>query len=85
MFYSRRIGTTFGNISEEIFDNETLINRPQAAQLINASKITGRTNKGLGIGFFNAITDRTFVKVENSETGEVREIEADPLTTLMFW
>lgn len=80
LFYSRRIGTTFGNISEEIFDNETLINRPQAAQLINASKITGRTNKGLGIGFFNAITDRTFVKVENSETGEVREIEADPLT-----
>lgn len=80
LFYSRRIGTVFGNVTEEIQGNESIISRPQAAQLINASKITGRTNTGLGIGFFNALTDRTFVKVEDSETGEVREVEADPLT-----
>jgi hypothetical protein len=80
LFYSRRIGSTFRNITEKIEDNESIISRPQAAQLINASKITGRTNGGLGIGFFNAISDRTYVTVENNETGETREVEADPLT-----
>jgi hypothetical protein len=80
LFYSRRIGATFGNITEEIDPNEEVTFRPQAAQLINSSKVTGRTNSGLGIGFFNAITDRTFLTVENTETGETREVEGDPMT-----
>lgn len=80
LFYSRRIGSTFGHLSEELRANETITYEPQAAQLLNASKISGRTNKGLGIGFFNAITDRTYATVENVETGETREVEADPTT-----
>ncbi len=80
LFYSRRIGSTFGNMTEELTDKDDVIFRPQAAQLLNASKISGRTNSGLGIGFFNAITDRTFVTVQDTETGVVREVEADPLT-----
>ncbi len=80
LFYSRRIGRAFGNVTETMGDNDNITQRPQAAQLINASKITGRTNGGLGIGFFNAITDRTYVTVENTETGETRQVEADPLT-----
>lgn len=80
LFYSRRIGATFGHMSEELAANETTVYRPQAAQLLNASKISGRTNSGLGIGFFNAITDKTYATVENVETGETREVEADPLT-----
>lgn len=80
LFYSRRIGSTFGNMTEELRNDEQVIVRPQAAQLLNASKISGRTNSGLGIGFFNAVTDRTFVTVQNTETGAVREVEADPMT-----
>ncbi|MFY0593925.1 DUF5916 domain-containing protein [Roseivirga sp.] len=80
IFYSRRIGSTFGNLTETLGENEVITSSPQAAQLINASKITGRTNSGLGIGLFNAVTDRTFVEVEDSETGEVRQVEADPMT-----
>ena len=80
LFYSRRIGRAFGNITGAIHDNENITLRPQAAQLINATKITGRTNSGLGIGFFNAVTDRTYVTVENEDTGETREVEADPMT-----
>lgn len=80
LFYSRRIGSTFGHLTEPLGDNEEVVSSPQASQLINASKITGRTNGGLGIGFFNAITDKTYVTVENSETGERRDIEADPLS-----
>uniref|UniRef100_UPI004047A1FC DUF5916 domain-containing protein n=5 Tax=Roseivirga sp. TaxID=1964215 RepID=UPI004047A1FC len=80
LFYSRRIGGTFGNITEQLAENEEVTFSPQAAQLINSSKITGRTNSGLGIGFFNAITDRTFLTVENTETGTTREVEGDPMT-----
>lgn len=80
LFYSRRIGETFGNVTETLDENDQITSRPDAAQLINASKITGRTNGGLGIGFFNAVTDRTFIEVEDSETGATRQVEADPLT-----
>lgn len=80
LFYSRRIGATFGNLTEELQDGEEITASPAAAQLLNATKVTGRTNSGLGIGFFNAITDRTFIEVENTETGTTREIEGDPLT-----
>lgn len=80
LFYSRRIGGTSGHISGEIHDNEQIINRPRTSQLLNAFKLTGRTNKGLGIGFFNALTDQTFVTVENTETGERREVKGEPLT-----
>jgi len=80
LFYSRRIGSTFGNMTEELGSADDILIRPRAAQLINASKVSGRTNSGLGIGFFNAVTDRTFVTVQNTETGAVREVEADPLT-----
>ena len=80
LFYSRRIGGTSGHISGEIHDNEEVIVRPRTAQLLNAFKLTGRTSKGLGIGFFNAITDQTMVTVQNSETGEVREVSGEPIT-----
>lgn len=80
LFYSRRIGGTFGHLSRELSDNEEIVFEPQAAQLINASKITGRTDSGLGIGIFNALTDRTIIEVEDIDTGEIREIEGDPFT-----
>lgn len=80
LFYSRRIGDTFGNVTETLGATESITSRPAAAQLINASKITGRTNSGLGIGFFNAVTAHTFVDVEDSETGTTRQVEADPMT-----
>ena len=80
LFYSRRIGSVTGHISDEIHDTEELISRPSTAQLLNAFKLTGRTGKGLGIGFFNAITDHTLVTVQDTVTGEKREIEGDPLT-----
>ncbi len=80
LFFSRRVGTAFGHISGELGENERVKSRPLAAQLLNASKITGRTNSGLGIGFFNAVSKATVIEVEDTETGEVREIAGDPLT-----
>lgn len=82
LFYSRRVGGTpkkYYSVFNEINENETVINNPSTSQLINASKISGRTAKGLGLGIFNATTGKTFATVENTE-GEQRKILTDPLT-----
>jgi len=77
LFYSRRVGSIF--TEPDLSDNEEII-RQDNAQLLNATKISGRNRKGLGIGFFNAITDETFAIIENTETGEKRTENLDPIT-----
>jgi hypothetical protein len=47
--------------------------------LINATKISGRMQNGLGIGFFNAITNPQYALVEDSQNNQ-RKIETNPLT-----
>ena len=67
LFYSRRIG---GNpsVTPETNDDESIIDYPEKVQMVNAVKISGRTKNGLGIGFFNAITEKTSVSIEKTET-----------------
>jgi len=77
LFYSRRVGSVFAE--PDLTDDEEVI-RQDNAQLLNATKISGRNRKGLGIGFFNAITDETFAIIENTETGERRTENLDPVT-----
>ncbi len=83
LFYSRRIGGTpikYWNAESLTGENEVLISNPSQSKLINASKISGRTQNGLGIGILNAITNPTYAIIENTETGERREVLTDPLT-----
>lgn len=54
LFYSRRIGGAplhqydiYGNISP----SEMVVENPSESKLLNATKISGRNSKGLGIGF----------------------------------
>ncbi|GEO10822.1 hypothetical protein SAE01_33180 [Segetibacter aerophilus] len=82
LFYSRRIGGVplhFGDAYNNLGAGEKVTRNAQEAKLVNATKISGRTSKGLGIGFFNAITNPTYAKIENS-LGQTREIETNPLT-----
>ncbi|HSP40315.1 MAG TPA: DUF5916 domain-containing protein [Gillisia sp.] len=79
LFYSRRIGSAPTG-RPELRDGEVIERFPASVDLLNALKVSGRTNSGLGIGFFNAVTERTFVDIHNSETGEVRNAEVEPLT-----
>ncbi|WP_417236348.1 DUF5916 domain-containing protein [Bizionia paragorgiae] len=66
LFYSRRIGRNpTRNIA--LADNENIEDYPEKIQLLNAIKVSGRTKKGLGIGFFNAITKKTEVTINKSE------------------
>jgi hypothetical protein len=80
MFYSRRVGATAGLITGEVGENEEIISTPNEAPLLNASKLSGRAPNGLGIGFFNAITNHNYATVRDSITGEERSVQADPLT-----
>lgn len=82
LFYSRRVGGTpihSGDVYSSIASNEEVIENPQESKLINATKISGRTKKGFGVGFFNAITKRMYAKVED-DAKHVRKVETNPLT-----
>lgn len=83
IFYSRRIGGT-PHLMKQVYDmvdeNETVTRNPAEVSLINATKISGRTGSGLGIGVFNAVTSSTWAEAENTLTGETRRIMTEPLT-----
>ena len=83
LFYSRRIGGQplhFNEVDYLVNNDETVVKNPQQSKLVNATKISGRTQKGLGIGVLNAITKPQFAIVENNNDKEQRKIETDPLT-----
>lgn len=83
LFYSRRIGDTptgFNSVQDEKLENEVVIDNPEETDLLNALKVSGRTDQGLGIGFFNAITQVQKAKYLNRKTGEVREKVTEPFT-----
>ena len=82
-FYSRRIGGSpinSGKVYDQLKENEEVIYNPSESKLINASKISGRTKGGLGIGILNAITRSQHAEIRNMETGQVRQYETDPAT-----
>ena len=81
LFYSRRIGGPplhYSN-SYNLQPDEKIIENPVQTRLINATKISGRTKKKLGIGFFNAITKPQYATIEKNNK-EQYKIETDPLT-----
>ena len=82
LFYSRRIGSNpayIANVNSLLLPGETVKEHPSQSKLLNATKISGRSQNGLGLGFFNAVTKRGFSRVQNS-LGEERLIETHPLT-----
>ncbi|GAA4748600.1 DUF5916 domain-containing protein [Flavisolibacter ginsenosidimutans] len=83
LFYSRRIGGTpirFDDAGNRLGANEDVIENPLESKLINATKISGRTKKGLGIGFFNALTKPMYAIIEDSVTKTKREVQTGALT-----
>lgn len=82
LFYSRRIGGRplhFGNVEDNLKDGEEIVSNPSETQLYNATKISGRTKKGLGIGFFNAVAGASEAIIKDTE-GNERQIQTSPLT-----
>lgn len=78
LFYSRRIGNS--PIGDPLLgDNEEIVDYPSNVKLINAIKVSGRTKNGLGIGFFNAITEKTYATIKDIETQQIRQELVEPL------
>jgi hypothetical protein len=80
LFFSRRVG---GSPSKEITDleeNEIVDQYPESVNLLNAIKVSGRTKDNLGFGFFNAITEKTYARVLNEQTGATTQVLVEPLT-----
>ena len=78
LFFSRRVGSApTGQLDLE--ENESA-DVPNDVKVLNAIKVSGRTKKGLGIGFFNAITEKTYATITNTVTGLKRQEVVEPLT-----
>ncbi len=79
LLYTRRIGAS-PLFYPELHDNESIEAYPATTNLLNAIKISGRNNDGLGIGFLNAITEETNVTIRNNADGNTRTEIVSPLT-----
>ncbi|MGI9531777.1 DUF5916 domain-containing protein [Lutimonas sp.] len=81
LFFSRRIGSApvgRNDIYDDYTDDE-IINNPDEVKVLNAVKVTGRSQKGLGIAVLNAVTEETFATVQDTITGETSKIKTEPL------
>ncbi len=78
LFYSRRIGQR-ASIYPTTTANEEVIEYPNAIDLVNAVKISGRTKEGLGVGFLNTVTKKTDVIIRDKTTGNERKETVEPL------
>lgn len=81
LFYSRRIG--IDPVYKKQLNapaGETIVEDPGQAKIINATKLSGRTQKGLGIGILNALTQQQFTTFRNDISGQDRKEQNMPLT-----
>jgi hypothetical protein len=82
-FYSRRIGGTpihYGAVYDsEKYKGYEVLENPRETKMINGTKVSGRTQSGLGIGIFNAVVGRQHAVLQDS-AGNRLEVETQPLT-----
>jgi hypothetical protein len=84
LFYSRRVGSTptgYYDILDAANNdpNIEILKNPAKTQLYNAIKFSGRTEKKLGIGVFNAVTAPMHAIIRDKTTGIETKIETEPL------
>lgn len=83
LFYSRRIGgmpIDYSAAYNNLNPHEAVISNPTETRLLNGTKISGRLSNGLGIGFFNALTNSAYATIQDSVSGQKRRVETQPLT-----
>nr|WP_315417502.1 DUF5916 domain-containing protein [uncultured Pedobacter sp.] len=79
LFYSKRIGSIPSYYDYSGVGSDKIVKDQKEAKVLNATKISGRTAKGLGIGIFNAVTNGMETEVEDTK-GNLRMVETQPLT-----
>ncbi len=82
IFYSRRVGNVpdgYFSVEDSLKEGEFITENPSKTKLINATKFSGRTNKGLGVGVFNAMSSETYATISDS-AGNTRNFPTQPFT-----
>jgi hypothetical protein len=69
----------FYEVESQLNSNEHIVRNPSESKLINATKVSGRLQSGLGIGIFNAVTAAQHALIEDDAKHQ-RTIETNPLT-----
>jgi hypothetical protein len=81
ILYSRRIGAAPKfSVSDFLKDGEEATSMPSETQLVNATKISGRTGKGWGVGFLNAMSLPAYATLEDTSSGATRDVLVQPFT-----
>lgn len=83
IFYSRRIGGRplgYYDVYGQLGADEEVKSNPAQTRLYNATKFSGRTKKGLGIGVLNAVAAPMYATVKNTITGQERRIQTGALS-----
>lgn len=83
IFYSRRIGYLpegYNQVNERLDSHEVITDNPVNTKLINATKLSGRTSGGLGIGLFNAISGNTWATATDTIQSISRKILSQGFT-----
>lgn len=83
IFYSRRMGASpkfSERASDALQDHEIIDYSPSETQLINSTKISGRTQEGWGLGLLNAMSLPSYSTLKDTLTGEKRDILVQPFT-----
>ena len=81
LFYSRRVGAQpvgFEDVAGQLRPGETVVSNPGVTRLLNATKVSGRTSQGLGVGVFNAVSRAMYATVRDS-VGAERQLLTQPL------
>ena len=79
LFFSRRVGSA--PITDPVTSaNEEVVDYPESVKVLNAVKVSGRTKKGLGLGFFNSFTEKAEATIEEIDTGDRRREVVEPFT-----
>ena len=74
-FYSRRIGRSPTG-ADLAFGRGDFADVPDAATILGAAKVTGRTSNGFTVGLLDAVTDRSDARVQlSSGTRATQEVE----------
>ncbi|MDR2886945.1 MAG: DUF5916 domain-containing protein, partial [Bacteroidales bacterium] len=76
LFYPRRIGRS-PQYDPDLEDNE-YIDMPDAARIIGAMKVSGKTRKGLSVGILESVTSKEVATIDHA--GERRKVTVEPLT-----
>jgi hypothetical protein len=83
LFYSRRVGAQplgFNDVEGNLGKGESVFQNPGITRLLNATKVSGRTRKGLGVGVFNAVSAASYAVVQDSTGEKRRNVLTQPLT-----